>query len=166
MALDWRLSPCGDEMLDHIEMHDGRREEKLKYWQSLSHCRNGEKKCSGARRPACPMQHKANSFCPIWPRAGSHCSGGKKGKIADTQLKTELEFPTVMYFCGLSRRKQHISGTSCPAGWDGASPEPPRPHTAATLTRISTGNTGESSPGCSCPRWQPGDVPGCCRKPR
>lgn len=97
------------------------------------------------------MQHKANSFCPVWPRGGNHCSGGEKGKIAGTQPKTELEFPTVMYLCGLSRRKQHISGTSCPARWDGASPEPPRPHTAATLTRISTGNTGESSPAVLLP---------------
>lgn len=62
------------------------------------------------------------------------------------QPETELEFPTVMCLCGWSRRKQHLPGTSCPGGQGGAWPGPPRPRMAAVLTRISTGNTSESSP--------------------
>lgn len=83
---------------------------------------------------------------PIRPRASYQCPGGAKGERAGTQPETELEFPTVMCLCGWSRRKQHLPGTSCPGGQGGAWPGPPRPRMAAVLTRISTGNTSESSP--------------------
>lgn len=83
---------------------------------------------------------------PIRPRASYQCPGGAKGERAGTQPETELEFPTVMCLCGWSRRKQHLPGTSCPEGQGGAWPGPPRPRMAAVLTRISTGNTSESSP--------------------
>lgn len=83
---------------------------------------------------------------PIRLRVSYQCPGGAKGERAGTQPETELEFPTVMCLCGWSRRKQHLPGTSCPGGQGGAWPGPPRPRMAAVLTRISTGNTSESSP--------------------